>query len=118
LWEKYDQNEFGLIFYEIDFVFKAVERLGGAEVFSPHQVELALWTHHILLTYKPDLLKDLPIADGNGELLNDNEPTQNTIQQPQEDSLGSAISSDSNKEGLTGTEDSNSNSNQEALNHG
>lgn len=58
---------------------QAVTRLGGPDEWNPHQVELALWTHHILLTYKPILLQDMP---------------DDTIP-PQEDSLGSTMSSDS-----------------------
>lgn len=42
----------------------AVTRLGGTGEWTPHQVELALWTHNILLTHKPDLLKNIPGDDG------------------------------------------------------
>ncbi|CAG7724413.1 unnamed protein product [Allacma fusca] len=58
---------------------QAVARLGGPDEWNPHQVELALWTHHIILNYKPHLLQDMP---------------DDTIP-PQEDSLGSTVSSDS-----------------------
>jgi hypothetical protein len=45
-------------------ITQAVARLGPSE-WNPHQVELALWTHNILLTHKPELLKSIPgIGDG------------------------------------------------------
>lgn len=58
---------------------QAVIRLGGPEEWNPHQIELTLWTYHILLNYKPHLLHNMP---------------DDTIP-PQEDSLGSTVSSDS-----------------------
>jgi len=71
---------------------QAVQRLGGPDEWNPHQVELALWTHHILLTHRPDMLQDMP-DDFVSNLAH------------QEDSLGSTISSDSKEL----NDDSNSN---------
>ncbi|CAL8123344.1 unnamed protein product [Orchesella dallaii] len=66
---------------------QAVQRLGTND-FTPHTIELALWTHNVLLQYKPELLQRMP----------------NEIA-PQEDSLGSTISNGSKDV----DEDSNSN---------
>ncbi|XP_050298243.1 uncharacterized protein LOC126737395 [Anthonomus grandis grandis] len=42
------------------------ERLGTATKWSPHKVELAIWTHYIVSELKPELLDDVQIENGNG----------------------------------------------------
>jgi len=66
---------------------QAGQRLGTND-FTPHTIEMALWTHNVLLQHKPELLQTMP----NGIA-------------PQEDSLGSTISNGSKDV----DEDSNSN---------
>ncbi|ODN06233.1 hypothetical protein Ocin01_00486, partial [Orchesella cincta] len=75
---------------------QAVQRLGTND-FTPHTIELALWTHNVLLQYKPELLQRMP-----NEI---NDTTCVNSQAPQEDSLGSTISNGSKDI----DEDSNSN---------
>ncbi|XP_021951235.1 uncharacterized protein LOC110848348 isoform X2 [Folsomia candida] len=69
-------------------VQQAVARLGGSSEWTPHKIELALWTHNVLLTLKPDLLKNIP-GDGEGIV-----PPIGVLQ---EDSLASTISSADSK---------------------
>lgn len=40
------------------------ERLGNATRWSPHKVELAIWTHFVVSELKPDLLEDIKIENG------------------------------------------------------
>ena len=48
----------------VDYVKKCVERLNsqspGDSKYTPHTVELAVWTHYILYDLKPELLEDMP----------------------------------------------------------
>ncbi len=38
---------------------QAVQRLGTND-FNPHTIEMALWTHNVLLQHKPELLQRMP----------------------------------------------------------
>merc|ERR1712038_1178873 len=50
----------------VEYVKTCVERLNsqspGDPKYTPHIVELAVWTHYILYDLKPDLLEDMPEA--------------------------------------------------------
>ncbi|ENN76459.1 hypothetical protein D910_07106, partial [Dendroctonus ponderosae] len=40
------------------------ERLGSSTRWSPHKVELAIWTHYVVSDLKPELLDDVKIENG------------------------------------------------------
>ena len=50
----------------VEYVKTCVERLNsqspGDPKYTPHIVELAVWTHYILYDLKPELLEDMPEA--------------------------------------------------------
>jgi len=49
----------------VEYVKSCVERLNslGGTTFTPHTVELAVWTHSILREHKPELLEEMPEAN-------------------------------------------------------
>jgi len=52
----------------VDYVKACVERLNsreGASNWTPHKVELAVWTHYILRDLKPEVLDDMPAAESS-----------------------------------------------------
>merc|ERR1711981_104636 len=52
----------------VDYVKACVERLNsreGASNWTPHKVELAVWTHYILRDLKPEVLDDMPAAEAS-----------------------------------------------------
>jgi hypothetical protein len=52
------------LYFKTFLNLQAVVRLGASD-WNPHQIELALWTHNVLLTHKPDLLKTIPGIEGS-----------------------------------------------------
>merc|ERR1712018_919030 len=98
----------------VDYVKACVERLNsqGGTTWTPHQVELAVWTHSILYDLNPELLEDMPSASAASKPVaapeaetpeeNDNKTSSNgqTAPQPANDedtksSMASSVDEDS-----------------------
>lgn len=41
-----------------------VDHVGDEALWTPHRVELALWTHYVACELLPEVLEDLPVANG------------------------------------------------------
>lgn len=61
----------------VEHIRKAAERLNSecknGKNWTPHKVELALWTHYVIKSEQPSLLESLPTSSENG----DSSPTKN-----------------------------------------
>lgn len=57
--------------------------VSNGKSWSPHKVELALWTHYIASELKPELLDGLPTENGN---TTHNTPTNGETTEPSDDS--------------------------------
>ncbi|KAF7989603.1 hypothetical protein HCN44_008277 [Aphidius gifuensis] len=71
----------------VQHIQSTVERLNkqisNGKSWSPHKVELALWTHYIASELKPELLDGIPTENGN---TTHNTPTNGEATEPSDDS--------------------------------
>ncbi|XP_018326431.1 uncharacterized protein LOC108737820 [Agrilus planipennis] len=49
----------------VDRLNKNVKEVNSSITWSPHKVELALWTHYVVSELKPELLSHVPLENGN-----------------------------------------------------
>lgn len=82
----------------VNHIQTAVERLNktsdnSKSCWSPHKVELAIWTHYIVSELKPELLSSIPLENGN---------SVSSVVLQNGDSLDNTTSDDSNQGPLNG----------------
>lgn len=71
----------------VQHIKTTVQRLNkqatNGTTWSPHRVELALWTHYVASELKPELLDGIPVSAENG---NSHSPTNGEATEPSDDS--------------------------------
>ncbi|XP_012271785.1 uncharacterized protein LOC105695088 [Orussus abietinus] len=88
----------------VQHIQNTVERLNkqtsNGKIWSPHRVELALWTHYVASELKPELLDGIPGTTENGN----SHPTNGETTEPSDDSNQEASSEEVTPPGATEAE--------------
>merc|ERR1712166_172830 len=101
----------------VEHTKSCVERLNSQSAdpkYTPHTVELAVWTHYILYDLKPELLEDMPEPKVEKPAAPAADPTETEVPSETATSNGAVIADEDTKSSMASSMDEDSNS---AKNH-